>query len=94
MAVLGCIIVIYLIYKIWQFGHWFFFVNVDDKGRDLIGIWIDNVFNRIYENQSNYINDQMYRDETPSQIEERLKRSEDLRKSAEEFREDLKNGQY
>ena len=30
------IIVIFLLYKFWQLGHWFLFVNVDEKGQEHI----------------------------------------------------------
>jgi type IV secretory pathway VirB4 component len=77
--------------------HWFLFVNVDEKGQDPVERFINNLFNRIYDQQEKMIMDNIRKKMTPEQrkeAEELDKRMEQYSKDVEQIRKDLKNGKY
>ena len=91
------IIVIFLLYKFWQLGHWFLFVNVDEKGQDPVERFINNVFNRIYAQQEKMIMTNIRNKMTPDErkeAEKLEKRMEQYTKDAEKIKEDLKSRKY
>ena len=91
------IIVIFLLYKLWQLGHWFLFVNVDEKGHDPVERFINNIFNRIYAQQEKMIMTNIRNKMTPKErkeAEELDKRMEQYKKDAEKIKEDLKSRKY
>ena len=76
------IIVVLLVYRLWKFFHWFFFINLDKNGKDPSENFINNFFNRLYNNQAKYVEDQIYKNETPKQREQRLKKRDLILKEA------------
>ena len=91
------IIVIFLLYKFWQLGHWFLFVNVDEIGQDPVERFINNVFNRIYAQQEKMIMTNIRNKMTPDERKEAEKldkRMEQYTKDAEKIKEDLKSRKY
>jgi hypothetical protein len=97
LGIFVLILIVWALYKLWKFGHWFFFVNVDENGQDPIGRWINNFFDRIYAQQEKFMMDDIRRRMTPEEREkddEAGKRFEQYKEDAEKIREDIKKGRY